>query len=76
MIKILTENGRILRFVMICQDFDQLFYPILNAVRISQDFDQLSLLYLNRVSIASEIKGLLLNNLQIESIWISNINAA
>ena len=27
---------------MICQDFDQLFYPILNAVRISQDFDQLS----------------------------------
>lgn len=42
MIKILTENGRILRFVMICQDFDQVFYPILNAVRISQDFDQLS----------------------------------
>ena len=27
---------------MICQDFDQVFYPILNAVRISQDFDQLS----------------------------------
>ena len=34
------------------------------------------LLHLNRVSIASEIKDLLLNNLQIESIWISNINAA
>ena len=28
---------------MICQDFDQLFYPILNAVRISQDFEQLSI---------------------------------
>ena len=27
---------------MICPDFDQLFYPILNAVRISPDFDQLS----------------------------------
>ena len=27
---------------MICQDFEQLFYPILNAVRISQDFEQLS----------------------------------
>ena len=34
------------------------------------------LLHLNRVSIASEIKDLLLNNLQIESIWISNINTA
>ena len=42
MIKIRTENGRILRFVMICPDFDQVFYPILNAVRISPDFDQLS----------------------------------
>ena len=27
---------------MICPDFDQVFYPILNAVRISPDFDQLS----------------------------------
>ena len=27
---------------MICQDFEHLFYPILNAVRISQDFEQLS----------------------------------
>ena len=34
------------------------------------------LLHLNWVSIASEIKDLLLNNLQIESIWISNINTA
>ena len=25
-----------------CPDFDQVFYPILNAVRISPDFDQLS----------------------------------
>ena len=46
MIKIRTENGRILRFVMICPDFDQVFYPILNAVRISPDFDQLSLRHL------------------------------
>ena len=28
---------------MICPDFDQVFYPILNAVRISPDFDQLSM---------------------------------
>ena len=32
------------------------------------------LLYINRVSIASEVKDLLLQHLDIESIWNTNIN--
>ena len=35
-----------------------------------------NLLHLNRVTIASQIKDLLLNQLPIESIWISNVNAS